>query len=1117
MLRFLTLLILLAPAGLLPRLAAAQQQVISCNTTTGANCNTTSNPGNGLQGDPSWLAFGKTNANVAQLYGMLGGGGALPSPAYGVTFNNNGIIANLLPGSIGTWCLNWTSLTVAPTLVSCGSGAGSVTSVALTVPTWLSVSGSPVTTNGTLAISGTIEPNNYVLASAASGSSTVLAPRALVAVDITSALAGSTSINGTSIPASSTLLYGSGPLGTPSSGSAANLSNFPTLNQSTTGNAATASALAATPTQCSGSQFAVGVTAAGNANCATPTGSGNVSTAGTPTQYQIPAWTSGTTIQGIGPGTAGQALVSGGASAYPSYSSSLADVTSVNGTTIPAASTLLTSGGALGTPSSGSAANLTSFPTLNQNTTGTAANVTATSNGTLTTLSALSLPSGQMTGLGTFATQNYASPPAIGGTTPAAGAFSTLSASGAVSGAGFSSYLAAPPAIGGTTPAGGAFTTLSASGSVSGAGFSAYLASPPAIGGTTAAAGTFSSLTDSGVTGLIQCLHASSTGVISGTGADCGSGGGAVTSVSGDGALITNSASSGAVTLALGNTGVGYGVFGGITASSGAPAYHALSTYPTAAFPTLNQNTTGTAANITDTSNSTLTTLSALSLPVTQVSGLGTGVATFLATPSSANFAAAVTGETGTGALVFGTSPTLVTPALGTPSALVLTNATGLPNASVIGLGTFATQNYASPPAIGGTTPAGGAFTTLSASSTVSGTGFSTYLASPPAIGGTTAAAGTFSALTDSGITGSTQCLHVNTSGLVSGTGSDCGSGGGSGTVNSGASGDLAYYASTGTAVSQLAIGGNLALSSGTLITSQPINAQTGTTYTMLSSDAGKLVTFTNASAIAVTLPVATSAGFTAGYSFDVQVPGAGTATITPTTSTINGAASLAIASGRGCTITSDGTNYQVSACTATVTGGTGTVTSASVVTANGFSGSVATATTTPAITLSVNSNGVLKGVSGNLTSATAGTDFVVPGGPLGTPSSGTLTYATGLPITTGVSGLATGMAAYLAANTTFTIAATGCTPSAHAGGAFAGTITLASGPCTSIVVTMNGATGYTTANGYHCNVGDRTTQAAGTYIPMWGESATTTTTATLPIPGAAGATDVISFECRPY
>jgi hypothetical protein len=70
----------------------------------------------------------------------------------------------------------------------------------------------------------------------------------------------------------------------------------------------------------------------------------------------------------------------------------------------------------------------------------------------------------------------------------------------------------------------------------------------------------------------------------------------------------------------------------------------------------------------------------ATGLPIsTGVSGLGTDVATFLATPSSANLLAALTDETGTGAAVFANSPTLVTPALGTPSAVVLTNGTGLP------------------------------------------------------------------------------------------------------------------------------------------------------------------------------------------------------------------------------------------------------------------------------------------------------------------------------------------------------------------------------------------------------------------------------------------------------
>jgi hypothetical protein len=70
----------------------------------------------------------------------------------------------------------------------------------------------------------------------------------------------------------------------------------------------------------------------------------------------------------------------------------------------------------------------------------------------------------------------------------------------------------------------------------------------------------------------------------------------------------------------------------------------------------------------------------ATGLPVsTGVSGLGTGVATALGTPSSANIAAAVTDETGSGSLVFGTSPTLTTPALGTPASGVATNITGLP------------------------------------------------------------------------------------------------------------------------------------------------------------------------------------------------------------------------------------------------------------------------------------------------------------------------------------------------------------------------------------------------------------------------------------------------------
>jgi hypothetical protein len=60
----------------------------------------------------------------------------------------------------------------------------------------------------------------------------------------------------------------------------------------------------------------------------------------------------------------------------------------------------------------------------------------------------------------------------------------------------------------------------------------------------------------------------------------------------------------------------------------------------------------------------------------TGITSFGSGVATFLGTPSSANLATAVTDETGSGLLVFATSPTLVTPVLGTPTSGTLSGCT---------------------------------------------------------------------------------------------------------------------------------------------------------------------------------------------------------------------------------------------------------------------------------------------------------------------------------------------------------------------------------------------------------------------------------------------------------
>lgn len=113
----------------------------------------------------------------------------------------------------------------------------------------------------------------------------------------------------------------------------------------------------------------------------------------------------------------------------------------------------------------------------------------------------------------------------------------------------------------------------------------------------------------------------------------------------------------------------------------------------------------------------------------------------------------------------------------------------------------------------------------------------------------------------------------------------------------------------------------------GTARLSLAVNAQTGTTYTVDPTDCGKIVTLTNASPIAVTLPEAGGSGdFVAGCPIWYQNRGAGTVTITPTTSTVDGAASITLATSQGAVIFSDGSNYFTSRGrqVVSVTAGTG-------------------------------------------------------------------------------------------------------------------------------------------------------------------------------------------------
>jgi hypothetical protein len=110
------------------------------------------------------------------------------------------------------------------------------------------------------------------------------------------------------------------------------------------------------------------------------------------------------------------------------------------------------------------------------------------------------------------------------------------------------------------------------------------------------------------------------------------------------------------------------------------------------------------------------------------------------------------------------------------------------------------------------------------------------------------------------------------------------------------------YLTTNGTTASWSTVSGSTNLS---------INAQTGTTYTVVDGDLGKLVTLSNASTVSVTLPQAGSGGnFASGWYAYFRNLGAGEVNITPTTSTISSASVMRLPKNASVLIISNGTNY---------------------------------------------------------------------------------------------------------------------------------------------------------------------------------------------------------------
>jgi hypothetical protein len=408
------------------------------------------------------------------------------------------------------------------------------------------------------------------------------------------------------------------------------------------------------------------------------TSSGTLALSVAGTSGGIPYFSSTSTWASSSVLAANALVVGGGSGVAPSTITTGTGVNTALGVNTGTAGAFVVNGGALGTPSSGTVTNLTGTASININGT-------------------------------------------VGATTATTGAFTTVSATGVIT-----STVAtgtAPFTVSSTTPVtnlsiGGNATNITASSNTS----LTSLANLATVG--TIGTGTWNGSVIGSQYGGTGVNNGSNTITIAGSLTHAG----AFTQ------SFTATANT-AVTLPAGNTASSNNLLSSATAVGIVTGIPSAATY---------LRGDGTWSTVSATSANNLAGGALGSVPYQLLSGsttflVGNTTTTpqFLTSTGVGGLATAptYTSSTGSGNVVLATSPTLVTPALGTPSSGVVTNLTGTASININGT-------------VGATTANTGAFTTLSASSTVSGAGFTNYFASPPAIGGTVAAAITGTTIT---------------------------------------------------------------------------------------------------------------------------------------------------------------------------------------------------------------------------------------------------------------------------------------------------------------------------------------------------------------------------------